>query len=192
MAWPVVEDGLRLDVHRVVSAAMRHRAPFSWSWTDNYGERAADIRIAVTFGSADDGTMALAYRCNGKLFDQRFRLEAQPCRFGGRRWFAICPATHARAAKLYCLGGSGFHARRRYGRVAYRTQRASKAIDRVLMRRDRILVRKLKGDDPSFAPKPKWMRWKTYDRLTAQLWRAEEQLDAHLAVLVGRLGGLGL
>lgn len=190
MSWPVVDDGLRLDVHRVALAGRRYGAPFVWQWKNADGERTSWINAAVTFDSPSAGTLALSYRCNGVPFDQRFQLEGEPCRFGGVRWFAICPATGRRAAKLYSLGGAGFHSRHRYGRVAYRTQRAPSAIDRTLMRRDRILTRDLKSDDPAYAPKPKWMRWKTYDRLTAQLWQAEEALDSHLAYLIGRLGRL--
>jgi hypothetical protein len=186
MAWPVVEDGLRLDVHRVVRAGKKHGGPFRWQWTGD-GEVTGSISITVTFDSTTYGRLALRYNSNGELFDQLFQLEAEACRFGGQRWFALCPVTRRRASKLYSLGGAGFHARHRYGRVAYRTQRAPKPIDRVLMRRDRILVRKLKSDDPEFVPKPKWMRWKTYDRWKAQLDWAEEQCDVHLVRLMARL-----
>lgn len=189
MAWPIVDDGLRLDVHRVVLAGKSYCGPFRWSWSRN-GEPAGWINVSVTFGDPSSGTLALSYRCNGVPFDQRYRLEAEPCRFGGERWFAICPATGARAAKLYSLGGAGFHARRRYHRVAYRSQRAPAAIDRTLARRNRILFQKLKGQDPDWVPKPKWMRWKTYLHWKAQLNQAESRMNTHLAVLIGRLGGL--
>lgn len=191
MSWPVVDDGLRLDVHKAVLASKHRHGWFRWSWSRG-DEPVGWISLAVTLHGDQAGTLALRYQCNGEPFDQRFRLEAEPCRFGGRRWFAICPATGARAGKLYSLGGAGFHARRRYRRVAYRTQRAPKAIDRVMMRRDRILTRKLKSDDPDFVPKPKWMRHKTYERLLSQLWEAQEQIDVHCAVLIARLGGLKL
>jgi hypothetical protein len=189
MAWPVVDDGLRLDVHRVVQAAKGYRGPFRWSWSRD-GEPAGWISVSVTFDCASSGTLALSYRCNGVPFDQRYRLEAEPCRFGGERWFAVCPATGTRAAKLYSLGGAGFHARCRYRGVAYRSQLAPSAIDRTFARRNRILFRKLKGDDPSWVPKPKWMRWKTYDRWKSQLDEAESRINSHLMKLIGRLGTL--
>lgn len=186
MAWPVVEDGLRFDVHRAVLAGLGYGVPFQWAWSRD-GEPFARIRVAVSLHGPSAGMLSLTYRCNDKPFNQRFRLEAEPCRFGGSRWFAICPATGRRAAKLYSLGGAGFHARHRYVRVAYRAQRMPKAIDRAFLRRDRLLFRKLKGDDPGWVPKPKWMRWRTYDRLMAQLGTAERSLDEHLAILIGRL-----
>jgi hypothetical protein len=191
MAWPVVDDGLRLDVHRAVLAGKGYGtgAWFRWTWSRE-GDPVGHINIAVTLQSEAGGTLHLSYRCNDQPFDQRFPLIGEPCRFGGYRWRAICPVTGARAAKLYSLGGAGFHARRRYGRVAYRTQRATKPIDRVMLRRDRILFRKLKGDDPGYVPRPKWMRRKTYERWHAKLDQAEEQLDAYLAGYVARLRGV--
>ena len=189
MAWPVVDDGLRLDVHRVVLAGKGYRGPFRWSWSRD-GEPVGWISVTVALEGAASGALALTYRCNGVSFDQRFQLEAEQCHFGGQRWFAICPATGSRAAKLYSLGGAGFHARNRYRRVAYRSQRASSAINRTLDRRNRILFNKLKGHDPGWAPKPKWMRWKTYDHWKGQLNQAEDGMDAHLAVLISRLGKL--
>ncbi len=188
MSWPVVDDGLRLDVHRVVVASKRRRGAFVWQWMNGDGEAVGWITVNVILESPLSGTLALNYRCNDVPFDHRFHLEAEPCRFGGLRWFAICPATGKRAAKLYSLGGAGFHSRHRYGRVAYRTQRAARAIDCTLMRRDRILTRDLKSTDPDYVPKPKWMRWKTYERLLMELWQAEEAVDGHLARLVWKMG----
>jgi hypothetical protein len=187
MAWPVVDDGLKLDVHRAVQAGRWHGKAFRWEWRRG-GDPVGWISVTVTLDGSLSGTLALTYRCNGVPFNHRFRLQAEPCRFGGERWFAICPATGSRAAKLYSLGGAGFHARDRYHRVAYRSQRASSAVNRTLDRRNRILFKKLKGDDPCWVPKPKWMRWKTYDHWKAQLNQAEDRMNEHLAVLIGRLG----
>ncbi len=98
---------------------------------------------------------------------------------------------HGRAGGEALLAGRrGLPCTAALWRVAYRTQRAAKPIDRVLLRRDRILFRKLKGDDPGYVPKPKWMRRKTYERWHAKLDQAEEQLDAYLAGMIGRLGEL--
>jgi hypothetical protein len=189
MVRMLVEDGLKFDVHRAVRAGRERGAPFRWQWTDSDGNAVGYIVVAVDLDGAGSGTPALSYRCNRVPFDQRFRLHANPCPFGGFRWFAICPATGQRAAQLYLLNGEGFHARARYGRVSYRTQRAASAIDRVRMRRDRILLQHLKADDPDFVPKPKWMRWKTYNTLMARLADAEGQLDAHMRILLRRCDG---
>jgi len=161
-------------------------SPFSWQWTSGR-EPSGNISGTIALAAPATGTLTLRYRCNGELFDQLFRPTVEPCRFGGHRWFAICPVTGRHAAKLCCLGGAGFHARQRYGRVAYWIQRTAGSIDRALMRRDRTLFRKLRGDDPDFVTKPNWMRWRTYDRIMQEFDAADRQIDHHLARLIGRL-----
>jgi hypothetical protein len=44
------------------------------------------------------------------------------------------------------------------------------------------------GDDP---PKPKWMRWKTYDRILERSYRYESIADEHLVYFAARLMGRG-
>jgi hypothetical protein len=41
-------------------------------------------------------------------------------------------------------------------------------------------------------PKPKWMRWKTYDRYVKQFDRYEAELDLGCVLLAARLAGLKL
>jgi hypothetical protein len=36
-------------------------------------------------------------------------------------------------------------------------------------------------------PKPKWMRWRTYDRKLEQIFTAEELVDAHLLGFIQKL-----
>jgi hypothetical protein len=189
MAWPVVEDGLRLGVHKVVTAGKDYSTPFRWQWTCD-GIVTSWISVTVRCHSTTTGLLTLQYTCNGKSFDHSFQLQAEACRFGGYRWFAICPRTGRKASKLYALGGAGFNARKAYQRVAYRTQRASKSADMTLLRRDRILTGKLKGIDPEFVPKPKWMRWKTYHRWKAQLDQAARACNNHLQHLIARAEAL--
>jgi hypothetical protein len=40
--------------------------------------------------------------------------------------------------------------------------------------------------------KPKWMRWRTYERATARIDKAEEAVEAHTAFLLDRLKQTGL
>jgi hypothetical protein len=55
--------------------------------------------------------------------DQHVELEAAPCRFGGVRWWWLCPATSRRAAKLYLPGGSSCFLSRQAHRLVYASQR---------------------------------------------------------------------
>ena len=84
-----------------------------------------------------------------------------------RFWF-VCPRDGRRCSVLYLLPGwTEFASLPR--RVSYRTQRLTPR-DRLLERSQRINMA-LGGSGSifdGFPPKPKWMRWRTYDRKRAQ------------------------
>jgi hypothetical protein len=120
--------------------------------------------------------------------------QSEP-RFGGWRWWWVCPATGRRVLKLYLpLGGSRFLSRQAY-RLGYASQRESRR--ERLMRRARKLHRALGGDGLALGhtapPKPKGMRWRTYERKIAA-WRAADKQalgtlsQAAVALHLGRLG----
>jgi hypothetical protein len=111
---------------------------------------------------------------------QTFTLRGVACRFGGLRWFAICPYTGTNVAKLYSVGTRGFQSRRAHG-VAYRCQNESRLFDRAIRQRNNVLD-KLGANDPEFQPRPKWMRQRTYERLQARLRRYQGACYAGIAV----------
>jgi hypothetical protein len=43
------------------------------------------------------------------------------------------------------------------------------------------------GGVGDYIPKPKWMRWRTYDRKLEEIAAAEEIVDAHLAAFLYKL-----
>jgi hypothetical protein len=43
------------------------------------------------------------------------------------------------------------------------------------------------GGIGDYVPKPKWMRWRTYDRKLEEIFAAEEVVDAHLLGFVQKL-----
>jgi len=95
------------------------------------------------------------------------RIVRTPCNLGGSRAWFICPAVGCgrRVAILY--GGSIF-ACRRY-RLAYASSRED-AGGRATRRADRLRARL--GWEPGIlnggGEKPKWMRWRTFERLAAK------------------------
>ncbi|MDB5379950.1 MAG: hypothetical protein JWR00_4396, partial [Rubritepida sp.] len=112
---------------------------------------------------------------------QVVEMESTPCRFGGRRWWWVCPATGRRCATLYLPnGGKQFLSR---GRGAYRLAYSSQRETEMTRTHRRLarLVGKLGGeygrpDDPP-PDRPKWMRMRTYDRLLAEWEDQVELLD---------------
>ncbi len=99
-----------------------------------------------------------------------------PTRFGGRRWWWRCPRTGRRVFKLYLPNGGHHFLSREVYRLGYACQRET-YVDR-LMRKARKLHRVLGGHGGAIGeevapPKPKWMRWKTYELMVAR-WEAAD------------------
>ncbi len=116
-------------------------------------------------------------------------LEAAPCRFGGVRWWWVCPATGRRTAKLYLpVGGSRFLSRQAYG-LAYASQREDR-VARAHRRAARVHqrlggpCRSAFGATPS---KPKWMRRGTYERLAAELQEIDAALEEAMERMAARI-----
>ena len=116
------------------------------------------------------------------------RIVRTPCHLGGSRAWFICPAIRCgrRVAILYC---GGIFACRRCYQLAYASSRED-AGDRATRRADRI--RALLGWEPGILNgegcKPKWMRWRTFDRLSAKHNQLVEQSMLGVALKFGFFG----
>lgn len=199
--WKVTVEGcrtLKLDVNRATRSARREMvgmdgdaAPLTerrvWSWTTD-GEAEPRARALVTLTlHADHGTARLqfdiaqpSHRTGPR--DQTVSLETTPCRFGGVRWWWVCPATGRRCATLYLPNGGDLFLSR--GRGGYRLGYASQNQDALNRSHGRLrrLHRRLGGTyahfDQPLPERPKWMRWRTYHRLWADWEAATEKHDA--------------
>jgi hypothetical protein len=109
-------------------------------------------------------------------------------RFGGSRWWFECPRTGSRVAKLYLpRGGHRFWSRAGYG-LGYASQREGR-MDRI-HRQGAKLCRQLGDSDwwpQSLPPKPKWMRWATYERKQERFDQLEAQLNVAFVAGAERL-----
>ena len=195
---PVVESALVLSIDKLrrdalIVPGVYRRVSLTWSWSGS-GERIADI-VAVVDTREEGGSLRLQFRSRDTMTnertetDQPIELVTIPQPFGGRRWFAVCPFTGARCSKLIMPNGATrFAARKAWRRIAYRCQREA-PYDRGL--RQAFKIRRRLGDDRGAIgdpiPKPKWMRWRTFDRQIAKLNRVEARVEGYLAGLVARL-----
>ena len=124
--------------------------------------------------------------------DDKIYLAASRPRFGGQRWWFVCPRENRRVRKLYLpLGGHRFRSRHAY-RLVYKSQSMDR-INRAHQGKARINSRlcSIGGFDPDeweIPPKPKWMRWNTYNRAEEKFDRYEAILNEGLAKLVAKLG----
>ncbi|SHI01843.1 hypothetical protein [Desulfofustis glycolicus] len=96
--------------------------------------------------------------------EQTIRLSRSECHFGGHRLWFECPWCHKRVAVL-CGAGKYFLCRHCYG-LNFASQHESE-VDRML-RRARKIRKQLEADMNMMEPivfKPKWMRWRMFERL---------------------------
>jgi hypothetical protein len=126
-------------------------------------------------------------------FVQQITLVSRPRHLGGRQFFFVCPVTSGLATVLWKPPGANkFCSRQAWGRqVAYRSQ-FQNASDRAYLGKERIKARLIGDLDPAeweLPPKPRWMRWATYNRYVERFDDYEEMLDkAAISSVLKRLG----
>jgi hypothetical protein len=139
-------------------------------WTFKAGQRsAANFEALLGF---PDGYVQLDFldgRTQGSL-EQRISLTTTRPRFGGTRWWFICPVTGERVGRLYLPPGASQFASRRAHGLAYACQTES-INERAARRRRKLLARLGDGDAPFGWPplKPRRMRWATYIRYLSEI-----------------------
>lgn len=165
-----LQGGLKLDLNRLVQLGSitpgAETGPRDITWRDVYGRSIASGRVSADMTGCIDGWLRI--EIGGDR--QSFGLNAQPRRFGGRQWYFICGDTNRRASVLWKPPGANrFASRHAWGRqVAYASQFQSPE-NRTYYQQTKINSRlcSLGGFDPAewqFPPKPKWMRWRAYNR----------------------------
>jgi hypothetical protein len=169
-------------------------SPFNLEWLIGRKEPAR-VTLRLNLGTAS-GTAWLQYDINHlscPTGPQAYtvRLETTSCRFGGLRWWWVCPQTGRRVAKLYLPnGGARFLSR---GSGGYDLPYASQREDQCgrAHRRGRRIRRRLGSPHTAarspFPQKPPRMRRKTYARYWHQLQDIETLLDQQFDAFAARL-----
>jgi hypothetical protein len=109
--------------------------------------------------------------------------------YGGRRWWFVCPRTGRRTSRLFLPeGGWHFWSRQAYD-LGYACQRDDRF--RRLQRRASKLNGQLGGDGSESwdipPTKPKWMRWRTYERKYERWERVVEKANDEFMTRARRL-----
>ncbi|MGH6801093.1 MAG: hypothetical protein ACRECZ_06730 [Methylocella sp.] len=158
-----------------------------WQWTRN-GETVASIQMRA---EKDRVILIYRHRTGGAEWkDEQYpvRIVRTPCNLGGSRPWFVCPAVGCgrRVAILY---GGGIFACRHCYHLAYASARED-AGDRAARRADTLRARLgweagiLNGS----GDKPKWMRWRTFERLAARHDQLVGQSMQAAALKFGLLG----
>jgi hypothetical protein len=177
-----LQNGLKLDLNRCIRQGTVRPGgttePHLIQWTNSYTEEIVAIaEITANLCGSEEGW----FRFQSGSLDQWIGLIACPRHYGGKQWYFICPVTNRRASVLWKPpGATCFRSRLGWGRriVAYRSQFLS-VYDRGHVGKARIkarLIGDLDPDDWDLPPKPKWMRWHTYNRLVERYDAYEEMI----------------
>jgi hypothetical protein len=189
-----LESGLKLNLNSLARRGIIKpgaiTGPVGIAWTDYAGQQIASGSITADMSGEQTGWLRIRV---GRL-DERITLVASRRHFGGRQWFFMCPHLRSLATVLWMPPGADtFACRQRWGRqVAY----ASQFMDRIARGHRGAATIKLRlcsfgGFDPDewdLPPKPKWMRWRTYNRMVERFDGYEAMVEEGLLGAVKQLG----
>jgi hypothetical protein len=121
-AIPTPDDCKPLYVRGAVTSGVQR-------WTRvATGEESGSVGVTVNLADPDAGFVVVRFNLNGDPRVQEIQLESRPMRYGGRRYYFICPK-HGRRCKVLPMVG-GVFASRQAGRLTYQSQSADQ-IDRM-------------------------------------------------------------
>jgi hypothetical protein len=164
-----LEQGLKLDLNKLTCQGLVRPGakvgPHCIRWTCSYtGEEITRGLITANREGKYGGWL----RIQIESLDQWIDLSTHSRHFGGRQWYFECPVTHRHCSVLWMPpGASRFCSRHTWGRqVAYASQFADPD-NRAHLGQAKIksrLIGTLDPDEWDLPPKPKWMRWRTYNK----------------------------
>jgi hypothetical protein len=188
-----LQDGLKLDLNQLTRQGFiefgTDIGPRGISWRNSHQAKIASGVITADMTDSRHSWFRIALGS----FVQQVTLVSRPRHFGGRQWFFVCPATGRLATVLWMPPGADrFLSRQAWGRqVAYASQfmdrdgRAHYAQSKINSRL--CSIGRFDAQDWKFPPRPKGMRWKTYNRYEEKFDDYEQIIDDSL---FAKLGGL--
>jgi hypothetical protein len=180
-----IEHAQRIDVRRLkqlglVCSGAYVASTLRWS---RHGEEYASVGISVDLSNGAGGAMNLAYSNHGVTQNQTVQIVAQPCRYGGHRFYFRCPVTGDRVAGLALA--AGHFVSRKAARLTYSSQSEDK-LGRLYRTRAKAEARAFGKDH---YPRP---RGKNRERLVERWIAAERAADELFASEAIRRFGLNL
>ena len=151
----------------------------AWSWSRG-GEKAGSIGFVIDLTDPDCGFAVLSFSVNGESRSQRIAIVADPCRYGGRRFYFHCPLSYQRCEVLCGVGG--VFATREHHRLAYASQSEDR-LGRMRRAAGKAEARFLAKDGRPFP------RGANADRLRERWVAYEEACEEELALLIHRRFG---
>jgi hypothetical protein len=185
-----LQDGLWLDLNKLLREGLGPPGRIPWPveirWTSSRSGEIAKGWITIR----KEGDDRVFLRILISKLDQTLELIAQYRHFGGQQWYFKCPLTGGKCSVVWLPpGATRFCGRQAWGKqVAYSTQFESK-FDRAITAREKVkdkLIGTLNRCEWELPPKPKWMRWRTYERLADKYRLQEKKIDQIFANYLAR------
>jgi hypothetical protein len=186
-----LESGLKFDLNKLRGQGLVRPGTKCGAvirWTNTYtGDEIAEGVITSDMEGKYEGWLRIQL---GRL-DQTIILVPKPRHFGGYQWHFVCPVMNRYSSVLWMPpGATRFCSRQAWGRqVAYASQFADPD-NRAHIGQAKIksrLIANLDPDEWDLPPKPKWMRWNTYNRYVDRYDAYEAILDSGIAELMAKL-----
>ncbi len=151
----------------------------SQSWSRR-GEETGSVGVTVNLGNPDAGFVVVRFSLNGDPRVQEIPLASRSMRYGGRRYYFLCPK-HGRRCEVMPLVG-GVFASRQAQKLTYQSQSATE-IDR-MQDRARRLEKRLWPDKGKPVP-----RGRNRERLLAAWEDADTAFESMFAATITRRWG---
>ncbi len=162
------------------------------------GRPGTDIRSRMTYGTGEAITAIAKLRDYGGWLElsfgdrqQIFSLVPSSRNFGGLQWYVLCPKTGRRVRVLFRpLGASFFASRYAWGRGAAYASQFLDPVGRAWRVKAKVKARLIGDEDPDewdLPPKPKGMRWATYEKWEAKYDAADDAIDTLCGLALARL-----
>jgi hypothetical protein len=153
------------------------------------GEPSGWISYKADMTDPEDSRLILSYKLgtgsDAESVEQIVRIAYTRPKFGGKRWWMVCPFRGHRVSILYMPRNGDRFASRKAWRIQYKSQRVT---DRdkpfeALFRIQRRLGCQEGWEMPIRRPKGMWHR--TYKRLEDRYWELNDQCTLQMMAVVG-------
>ncbi|WP_457094664.1 hypothetical protein [Microvirga sp. P5_D2] len=179
-----LESGPKLDLAKLIPSGA--------------GIPGSNIRCVLTYNSGETITVHLMLREGSGQLElsvqgrhQSFSIVSHPRHFGGLQWYVTCSKSGRRVCVLYRpLGATFFASRHAWDRRGAYASQFLDPVGRAWRTKAKVKAALLGDENPDesdLLPKPKGMRWATYERWVARYDAAEEMLNTQLVMATARL-----
>jgi len=185
-----LEAGFKIELYGLMRGGAvipGSRTSFRYRWWNNYTDEEAAVADCAVRMQEHEGTFHIVM----DDLEETIILTPRSRRFGGHQWYFVCPVMNRSCSVLWMPpGATRFCCRQAWGRqVAYSSQFLNPD-DRAHRGKAKIKARLIGDCDPDeweLPPKPKWMRWSTYNRYEARFDRYEAILEDGILELMAKL-----